>query len=120
MCTTERDGGRGCRAQAALAYGYRYRLNSKSLPGRPDIVLPAVKKAIFVHGCFWHGHVCKQGRLPKSSLEYWKAKIGENRLRDKAKERKLKKLGYRVLTVWQCELRDREKLSRKLGQFCQE
>lgn len=87
--------------------GYRYRLYRRDLPGSPDIVFPARRKAIFVHGCFWHGHKCRWGRLPKSRLEYWAPKIVANRARDKANSRKLRKLGWAVAVVWQCELKRR-------------
>jgi DNA mismatch endonuclease (patch repair protein) len=86
--------------------GYRFRLHPKELPGTPDIVFPGRKKAIFVHGCYWHGHKCRKGQLPKSGLAYWGPKISGNRERDVRKEATLKELGWDVLTVWQCEISD--------------
>src|SRR5580658_2604745 len=97
--------------------GYRYRLNAKNLPGRPDIVLPGRMKAIFVHGCFWHGHGCRKGRAPKSRLEYWKPKLKANRKRDAAQLRALEALGWSVVTVWQCETNDSETLRSTLAAF---
>ena len=97
--------------------GYRYRLNAKKLPGRPDIVLPGRKQAIFVHGCFWHGHGCPKGRAPKSRLEYWEPKLQTNRERDAAQVLALEDLGWSVLTIWQCETGDKEVLTAKLARF---
>ena len=88
--------------------GYRYRLHRRDLPGRPDLVFPGRKKAIFVHGCFWHGHGCRWGRLPKSRLDYWKPKIEANRKRDQKNLDDLRAAGWSVLVVWQCELKDLE------------
>jgi DNA mismatch endonuclease (patch repair protein) len=97
--------------------GYRYRLNAKNLPGRPDIVFPVKMKAIFVHGCFWHGHRCRKGRAPKSRLDYWKPKLKTNRKRDAMQLRALKVLGWSVLTVWQCEVNDNKALGSRLVAF---
>ena len=97
--------------------GYRYRLHRKDLPGRPDIVLGPRRKAIFVHGCFWHGHDCPKGRLPKSRLDYWRPKVDKNRERDRTKEEQLKSLGWNVLTIWQCETKDLEALTARLQDF---
>ena len=97
--------------------GYRYRLNAKKLPGRPDIVLPGRMKVIFVHGCFWHGHDCRKGQAPKSRLDYWKPKLRTNRKRDAAQLRALKTLGWSVLTIWQCETNDSEALRLRLSGF---
>lgn len=94
--------------------GYRYRLHPKHLPGRPDIALPGRRKAIFVHGCFWHGHECQKGRAPKSKLDYWGPKLDANRERDARKEAELRALGWDVGTVWQCEIGDEEKLETAL------
>ena len=92
--------------KALFALGLRYRLNVKELPGKPDLVFPKHKTVIFVHGCFWHGHRCKRGaRAPKSNAEYWSAKIARNKARDKKNAAALKKLGWRVVTVWECELK---------------
>lgn len=97
--------------------GYRFRLHRKDLPGTPDIVFPRKKKVVFVHGCYWHGHECNKGRLPKSKLDYWQPKIARNRERDAEKSRLLEDLGWEVLTVWQCELRNPETLQDKLVKF---
>lgn len=99
------------------AQGYRYRLHPKTLPGRPDIVFPKRKKAIFVHGCFWHGHDCRKGHAPKSRLEYWQPKLAANRERDAANAAKLEALGWRVAIVWQCEIEDSAALAAKLAAF---
>lgn len=96
---------------------YRYRLHRKSLPGRPDIVFPSRKIAIFVNGCFWHSHGCRKGRPPKSRLEYWGPKLKANRRRDTAKTAELEALGWRTLTVWQCEVDDVETLTVRLTKF---
>jgi len=85
--------------------GYRYRLNVKDLPGKPDLVFPKHRAALFVHGCFWHGHLCKRGRrVPKSNTDYWREKIRKNRDRDRRNKNALEALGWRVLTVWECEI----------------
>ena len=97
--------------------GYRYRLHPKDLPGRPDIAFASRRKAIFVHGCFWHGHDCRKGRLPKSRLEYWQPKLDKNRERDRTKAEKLQSLGWTVLVIWQCETHDREALAMRLQDF---
>jgi DNA mismatch endonuclease (patch repair protein) len=97
--------------------GYRFRLHRKDLPGKPDIVLPGRKAAIFVHGCYWHGHGCSKGRLPKSNVDYWQAKIEQNRLRDQKKSSQLEALGWQVLTIWQCELKDICPLAAVLQKF---
>lgn len=85
--------------------GYRYRINVSELPGKPDIVLPKYKTAIFVNGCFWHGHEgCKRFVLPKSNREYWESKIFRNQQRDKEIIFKLQQAGWGVIIVWECEL----------------
>jgi DNA mismatch endonuclease, patch repair protein len=87
--------------------GGRYRLNRKDLPGKPDIVLPGRRLAIFVHGCFWHGHDCARGaRVPKANRDYWVAKVARNRARDTASRGALAALGWRVETIWECEMKD--------------
>jgi len=91
--------------KALFALGYRYRLNVKDLPGKPDLVFPKYRAVIFVHGCFWHGHHCKRGaRTPKTNTAYWTNKIAGNKLRDKKNAAALKKLGWRVITLWECKL----------------
>lgn len=97
--------------------GYRYRLHVHKLPGTPDIVFPARRKAIFVHGCFWHGHECRIGQPPKSRLDYWGAKIDANRSRDARKQAELEALGWSVVVVWQCEIKDLDALESRLWTF---
>lgn len=95
--------------------GYRFRLHRKDLPGRPDIVLPKYQTVIFVHGCFWHRHRgCKYAYKPKSRVEFWKKKFHQNVERDRRKTKELKKLGWHVGVVWECELEDLESLTKKL------
>jgi DNA mismatch endonuclease, patch repair protein len=90
--------------------GLRFRKNVKNLPGSPDIVLPKYKVAIFVHGCFWHAHTkCKYAKIPLSNSDFWTEKLLANVTRDKLKERLLRKLGWKVITVWQCKLRSQNK-----------
>lgn len=89
--------------------GYRYRLHRKDLPGKPDLVLPRHRTVIFVHGCFWHRHhddACTLARMPKSRLEFWEPKLEANRLRDIRNKDALEALGWRVLTVWECEVKE--------------
>lgn len=88
--------------------GFRYRLHRKELPGSPDLVFPSLKKVLFVHGCYWHGHDCRWGKLPKSNTSFWEEKIAANVGRDERNIRDLKRLGWETFTVWQCELRDEE------------
>lgn len=97
--------------------GYRYRLHPKTLPGRPDLVFPRRKKVIFVHGCFWHGHSCRWGKLPKSRPEYWSPKIATNCSRDRRTLRKVRAAGWQPLVVWQCEIRDMERVLPRVLKF---
>lgn len=86
--------------------GFRFGLHNKKLPGTPDIVLRRFKTVIFIHGCFWHGHDnCKYYRLPKTNTDFWKAKISRNRIRDERDTDALRKLGWRVIVIWECELK---------------
>lgn len=94
--------------------GYRFRLHRKDLPGCPDIVLPRLRKAIFVHGCFWHSHCCPKGQPPKSRREYWLPKLEENARRDRTKIEQLEALGWRVFIIWQCETKDTGALATRL------
>ncbi len=100
-----------------LDLGYRYRLHSKALPGRPDIVMPGRKKAIFVHGCFWHSHGCSKGRPPKSRPEFWGPKLQANRERDVSQVQQIEALGWSVLVIWQCELKDSSALRATIVNF---
>lgn len=99
--------------------GFRYRLYARDLPGRPDIVFRSRHKAIFVHGCFWHGHKnsCKLARMPKSNVDYWENKIDGNRNRDRRVLRQLRLLGWSTLTVWQCQLRTPDKVAKRIHDF---
>lgn len=98
--------------------GYRFRLHNKELPGKPDITLPKYKAVIFVHGCFWHGHDCREGaRVPKSNTGYWISKIAKNKIRDEYNIELLNKAGWRVLVLWECTLNDRDKLARVITDF---
>jgi len=100
--------------------GYRYRLHRRDLPGTPDLVFPARRKAIFVHGCFWHRHPdssCKLARLPKSRLDFWIPKLGANAKRDKKNEAALKKLGWEILVIWECETKNPSFLKSKIKAF---
>lgn len=98
--------------------GWRYRIHVRSLAGTPDIVFPGRRKAIFVHGCFWHGHDgCRLARLPQIRSAFWGQKIGANRVRDRAKENALTEAGWAVLSVWQCQLKDPAALLSELESF---
>ena len=96
---------------------FRYRLHRRDLPGCPDLALPGRRTAVFVHGCFWHGHDCRRGaREPKQNADYWRAKIARNRARDAAVQAALAARGWRALTVWECELKDEAALLDRLRQ----
>jgi len=98
-----------------FALGYRYRLHRKDLPGKPDIVLKKHNTVIFVHGCFWHHHRnCKRANWPKSNQEYWIPKIQRNVKRDRSHNSKLKKQGWKVLVIWECQIKNIDKLSLKI------
>lgn len=95
--------------------GARYRLHRSDLPGRPDVVMPGRRLAIFVHGCFWHGHDCARGaRVPKQNRDYWVAKVDRNRARDAASRDALTAAGWRVETLWECGLKDEAGLEARL------
>jgi len=95
--------------------GYRFRLHRKDLPGKPDIVFPSRRTAIFVHGCFWHQHPgCKNAVRPASNAAYWNEKLDRNAARDLQNLQDLRDLGWRVVVVWECELKDMEGLARRL------
>lgn len=100
--------------------GYRFRLYRKDLPGKPDIVLPRHRKIIFVHGCFWHGHDCKRGARPETNADFWNAKIKGNIERDARNTEELKRLGWDVLTLWVCEMKDPDELAERLGRFIEQ
>ncbi len=95
--------------------GFRFRLHRKDLPGKPDIVLPKWGAVVFVHGCFWHRHPhCKRATMPADNADYWRAKFARNKARDKANVKKLEKLGWRVIIVWECELKRLDELGERL------
>ena len=97
------------------SHGYRFRLHRKDLPGKPDIILPRYNTAIFVNGCFWHQHQgCKRSNIPKSNLNYWINKLSRNVQRDKENKRMLKKAGWKILIIWECECKAPDKLVAKL------
>ena len=91
--------------KALFKIGFRYRIHHNNLPGKPDIVLKKYRLAVFVHGCFWHGHNCKRHPKSKSHREFWEAKIAKNKQRDSVNKKELRRLGWRVLTVWECAIR---------------
>ena len=104
--------------RAAHRLGYRFRLHRKDLPGTPDLVFPGRRKAIFVHGCFWHAHEgCPAATLPKTRRDFWTAKFEANRERDARKEAALGDLGWDVLVLWQCEVKDVARLDASLKAF---
>lgn len=101
-----------------FSMGYRFRLHDAWLPGRPDIVLRSRRSVIFVHGCFWHRHSCRNGRrLPKSRVGFWRAKLEGNAARDKETRARLRRIGWRVLVVWECQIRDEARLRVRLRKF---
>ena len=105
-------------AVCAAGYARRYRLGGAKLPGKPDLVFGALRKTVFVHGCFWHGHDCKRGaRQPKDNAAYWSAKIARNQARDERIAAELAASGWRSLTIWECETRDAAALSKRLKAF---
>lgn len=98
--------------------GARYRLHRKDLPGSPDIVMPGRRLALFVHGCFWHGHDCARGaRVPKANRDYWVGKVARNQARDEASRIALEAAGWRVETIWECELKDDADLRHRLARL---
>ncbi|QGZ94250.1 very short patch repair endonuclease [Terricaulis silvestris] len=110
---------RAVRAAVRTAgFARRYRLQGAHLPGKPDLVFTSLRKVVFVHGCFWHGHDCKRGtRQPKDNAAYWRGKIERNRARDLTSLRALKRDGWSALVVWECETRDEAALTRRLAAF---
>ena len=100
--------------------GFRYKLHVNNLPGRPDIVLPKYDTVIFVHGCFWHGHPnCRRATRPQTNTSFWDKKINGNKARDRKNIRLLRKDGWSVLVIWQCQIKDESKLTKKLLQFAE-
>src|SRR5262245_53444498 len=101
----------------AHGLGYRFRTHRADLPGKPDLAFIRQKKAVFVHGCFWHAHICKTGKLPKSRKAYWMPKLAENRARDARNRRALTRLGWASLVIWECEVKRTDRLAKKLARF---
>jgi DNA mismatch endonuclease (patch repair protein) len=98
--------------------GYRYRLHVRKLPGAPDLVFPSRRRVIFIHGCFWHRHSCPSGdRMPKSRVAFWRNKLEGNASRDRRAITKLRRSGWGILTIWECELKDAERLARRIVRF---
>ena len=100
--------------------GYRFRLHRRDLAGAPDIVLPRHRKAVFVHGCFWHNHDCPRGKRPSTRTEFWNAKLDANIERDRANQKALEEKGWRVLTLWECEVKDPDYIQEKLRHFLED
>lgn len=101
--------------------GFRYRLHDRSLPGSPDLVFASKKKVIFVHGCFWHRHSCKNGRvIPKTRTDFWTNKFSENVRRDRLSRRKLARLGFRSKVIWECQTGNVVKLTNTVWAFLAE
>jgi DNA mismatch endonuclease (patch repair protein) len=102
----------------AHGMGFRYKLHSPELPGKPDLVFPRLKKIIEVRGCFWHQHDdCIDSHIPKSRRDYWRPKLRRNQQRDFENLRKLRRLGYRVLVLWECETTNENRLAKKIKRF---
>ncbi|MGA8573028.1 MAG: very short patch repair endonuclease [Desulfobaccales bacterium] len=98
--------------------GYRYRLHRRELHGKPDLVFSSRHKVIFIHGCFWHGHDCKRGaRIPKTNRDYWENKIARNQARDAKNKATLQGLGWEVLIIWECQIKDEVALKQRLSEF---
>lgn len=102
----------------AHSLGYRFRLHRRDLPGTPDLVFPSMRKAVLVHGCFWHQHRCPLGsKQPRTNAHYWLPKLARNKERDVANEHALKELGWSVLVIWECETRNESSLADRLRRF---
>lgn len=107
--------------QFLFSKGFRFRKNIKSLSGKPDIVLPKYKTVIFVHECFWHGHKnCNAAKLPETRKAFWKNKIASNVERDKRNYKELKKSGWKVVTVWQCQIKNKNRKEKRLAKVIKE
>lgn len=101
-----------------FSLGYRYRLHDSRLPGKPDLVFPSRRKAMFIHGCFWHGHDCRAGQnKPTSNLSYWDKKLARNSERDQRNQFLLKESGWDFLILWECEIKDRDRLEKVIRNF---
>lgn len=103
-----------------FSLGHRYRLHYSNLPGKPDLVFPGKRKAIFVHGCFWHRHDCSKGKsLPSNNSEFWQKKLSDNVIRDSKNIIDLKKLGWDVFVVWTCEIKNLQLLAENINEYLQ-
>ncbi|MDD2524468.1 MAG: DNA mismatch endonuclease Vsr [Endomicrobiaceae bacterium] len=100
--------------------GFRFKKNVKSLPGKPDIVLPKYKTIIFINGCFWHGHTCKRGKIPETNYEFWKEKISQNIKRDNNNILLLKQDDWNVIVIWQCEIKNIKLINARLNRLLKE
>jgi len=100
--------------------GFRFRKNVKELPGKPDIVLPKYKTIIFINGCFWHGHDCRAGHLPSSNINFWIEKINRNKERDNRQMAELQFLGWNVIIIWQCKIKNKKLREESLSQLVDE
>src|SRR5271157_5540149 len=104
--------------QIAYALGYRFRLHFRKLPGTPDLAFPGRRKAVFVHGCFWHRHKgCRRASIPKSNRAFWRAKLARNASRDAEELAAIRKQGWRALVVWECEVKNEPRLAARLRRF---
>lgn len=98
--------------------GFRFRIHRSDLPGKPDIVLPKFKTAIYVHGCFWHFHeACPGGHMPKTNSNYWELKFEKNLARDKNNLQELQRLGWQVVVIWECELKNKDMITKKINEL---
>lgn len=103
--------------RTAHALGFRFRLHRRDLPGRPDLAFPSHRKAIFVHGCFWHRHDCRKATTPKTNVKFWQNKFSQNIERDRRALTELAGRGWETLVIWECETRDLETLGKQLSSF---
>ena len=105
----------------AYALGCRYRLHRRDLPGKPDLAFPALRKVIYVHGCFWHQHRgCRRGAAPTSNVDFWRPKLARNVARDAAQVAAVRKSGWRALVIWECQTKDAARLTARLKRFLME
>lgn len=109
-----------CVRRLVRGMGFRYRLHVKSLPGHPDLVFMSRQKVIFVHGCFWHQHGCGRYRMPRSNREFWEPKLASNAERDKVTLTLLAQDGWKVLVIWECQIKDMDKLKLRIVEFLEQ
>lgn len=101
--------------KALWARGFRYRLHARDLPGKPDMVFPSLRTVVLVHGCYWHGHACQKGRIPRANSGFWEEKFTKNKARDRRNKRALAGMGWDVVIVWECQLATRARRERTLA-----